>query len=169
MLGEQHSVHSGNEMTPRTRTLSVCGYFSLSNERKVSELISLVDSATGFQRQPNWSYPCKVQTQDGYLLPRGSLGSKTSESVTCQQAWKGKNQCNTRGSGGSHTAQDTPPPTFWNGGIYPTTCGLIWNVNRMPVSRGTKWRQCLQQPPVFTCFVLIHLVNKHFRAPSMYL
>lgn len=148
---------------PGISTFSVCSYFSLNNERKVSELTPLVDLSTIFQIQPSWSCPCKVQTQEGHLLPRGPLGSNTSEPVTCQQRRKGKNQCNTGGSSGSHPSQSTPPATFWNGGVYPTTWGQLWNANRGSISRGSAQRPAVAH--VFSCFVFTHLVNKHLGAP----
>lgn len=141
-------------------------YFSLNNERKVSELIPLVDSSTIFQIQPSWSCLPKVQTLEGHLLPRDLLGSNTSEPVTSQQRRKGKNLCNTGGSSGSHPSQSIHPSChlleWW---------GLSHNLGPTLECKQGVYQQKVNTEAiahVFSCFVFTHLVNKHLGAP-MYL
>lgn len=115
---------------PGISTFSVCSYFSLSSERKVSELTPLVDSSTIFK----------------YSQAGGSL--TTQKPIEVQHIWtsdmpakkKRKKSVQYRRLKWQPPSQSTPPATFRNGGVYPATWGQLWNANKESISRESTQR-----------------------------
>lgn len=101
-------VHSSNQIRPRISPSSVCKYFSLSNDRKVSESTALGYLTHQSPKTVNLIIFLQSTHSGGCLLPRVN----GSESMKYQQAWKREHLCNTRDLGNSHTAQHTLHPTF---------------------------------------------------------